>query len=200
MAEHATTDSPSVADGARSGGEAVVSDALASAREGLSGMIPQRQGVLGRTVYSTSYAISYGVVFPTMLVARALPRDNALFHGLADGAEAARERVFGWEDSQEHEETAGSEEAGQSEGDSDGEGQEATRGSSRNRRRGRQRGGANPPGEPAARVAARPVSRGRQGSTHHAELIRSGFEVPSSTSVPLKMMETLPLPHPLAWR
>ena len=54
-----------------------------------SEIMPARRTFLGRTIYSTSYAVSYGVVFPTMLVVRAMPKDNALFHGLADGAEAA---------------------------------------------------------------------------------------------------------------
>jgi hypothetical protein len=46
-----------------------------------------------RFVYTTCYTVSYGVVFPTTLLARAIPRDNAAVQGLIDGAHAARERA-----------------------------------------------------------------------------------------------------------
>ena len=36
---------------------------------------------------------SYGVVFPTLLVARAVPKDNAIVNGLVDGARAARDAL-----------------------------------------------------------------------------------------------------------
>lgn len=70
-----------------------IADALEEAVNGA----PQQQGVgapaLGkywtRMIYNTSYAISYGVVMPTALVASLLPKENALMHGLIDGARAA---------------------------------------------------------------------------------------------------------------
>jgi hypothetical protein len=48
---------------------------------------------LSRFVYTTSYTISYGVVFPAVLIARAVPTDNAAVRGLIDGAHAARLKV-----------------------------------------------------------------------------------------------------------
>jgi hypothetical protein len=48
---------------------------------------------LNRFVYTTCYTISYGVVFPSLLLARAIPRDNAAVRGLIEGADAARRKV-----------------------------------------------------------------------------------------------------------
>jgi hypothetical protein len=48
-------------------------------------------GALGWMVYRTTYAVSYGVLFPVMLVAHAVPRDNPIVQGLCDGAGAARD-------------------------------------------------------------------------------------------------------------
>ena len=45
--------------------------------------------VLARVVYVAAYGISFGVVFPAALVARSVPRDNAVVRGLIDGAQAA---------------------------------------------------------------------------------------------------------------
>jgi hypothetical protein len=42
-----------------------------------------------RFVYTTCYTVSYGVVFPAMLLARAIPRNNVAVRGLIDGAQAA---------------------------------------------------------------------------------------------------------------
>lgn len=56
---------------------------------------PAASRFLARAVYKTSYAVSYGIVFPTALLSRAIPRDNALVHGLIDGARAASDAVRG---------------------------------------------------------------------------------------------------------
>jgi hypothetical protein len=48
---------------------------------------------LSRFVYSTCYSLSYGMVFPAMLVAQAIPRNNTAVRGLIDGAQAARQKV-----------------------------------------------------------------------------------------------------------
>jgi hypothetical protein len=42
-----------------------------------------------RLVYSTCYSLSYGLVFPAMLLAHAIPRNNEAVRGLIDGAHAA---------------------------------------------------------------------------------------------------------------
>jgi hypothetical protein len=44
---------------------------------------------LSRFVYTTCYTVSYGVVFPAVLLAHAIPRDNVAVRGLIDGAQAA---------------------------------------------------------------------------------------------------------------
>jgi hypothetical protein len=74
-----------IAQGARSG----AADARAAAERAWnnSGQFARR------FVYTTSYTISYGVVFSTTLLARSIPQDNAAVRGLIDGARAAREKV-----------------------------------------------------------------------------------------------------------
>ena len=49
--------------------------------------------LVSKTVYSVCYYVSYGVVFPSLWVASLIPTDNAMGHGLSDGATAAREKV-----------------------------------------------------------------------------------------------------------
>lgn len=68
-------------------------DGAASARETASNMLPGLGGLLSKVAYNTSYAISYGVVFPTVLIARSIPQNNPLVHGLQDGAHAAKDMV-----------------------------------------------------------------------------------------------------------
>ena len=68
-----------------------VNDAAASAR----GAVPRVNMFLSRMAYTTSYAVSYGVVFPTVFVGQFSPKNNALVHGLIDGSHAARDAVAG---------------------------------------------------------------------------------------------------------
>jgi hypothetical protein len=71
-------------------------DGAADARAAVDRAIPAISQFVSRFVYTTSYSVSYGVVFPVMLLARAVPRDNALVHGLVDGAQAAKDMVDDW--------------------------------------------------------------------------------------------------------
>ena len=48
---------------------------------------------VSRFVYTTCYTVSYGVVFPSVLVARSIPKNNPIVHGLVDGAHAAVDMV-----------------------------------------------------------------------------------------------------------
>jgi hypothetical protein len=64
-------------------------DARATAAEALSA--PGQ--MLSKFVYKACYTVSYGVVFPSAFVARSIPKDNALVHGLIDGAHAAMDMV-----------------------------------------------------------------------------------------------------------
>ena len=50
-------------------------------------------GWFSKSVYSTCYFLSYGVVFPTLWVAGLVPTDNAMGHGFRDGADAAKQAV-----------------------------------------------------------------------------------------------------------
>ena len=58
-----------------------------------SGALPALNSFLSGLTYKTCYAVSYGIVFPTALVARAIPQENAVVHGLIDGARAAIDMV-----------------------------------------------------------------------------------------------------------
>src|SRR3954451_8705245 len=70
-------------------------DGASDAQTRASEAFPAIQAFLSRFTYTTFYALSYGVVFPSLLVARALPKENALVHGLVDGGLAARDAVAG---------------------------------------------------------------------------------------------------------
>jgi uncharacterized protein (DUF1800 family) len=70
-------------------------DGAADAQARVSEMMPAITGFVSRLTYTTSYALSYGIVFPTLLLAQAVPKNNALVHGLADGAHAARDAATG---------------------------------------------------------------------------------------------------------
>jgi hypothetical protein len=63
------------------------------ARETASRVLPVAGNWLSKAAYKTSYAVSYGVVFPSVLLAKSVPQDNALVHGLIDGARAAIDMV-----------------------------------------------------------------------------------------------------------
>ncbi len=69
------------------------SDTAADARATMEQALPGATTFLAKWVYNTCYGISYGVVFPTILIAKSIPADNALVHGLVDGAKAAIDAV-----------------------------------------------------------------------------------------------------------
>src|SRR5262245_26499166 len=71
-------------------------EGAADAKEAVEEAIPAVARFLSRFVYTTCYSLSYGVVFPTVMLVRALPKDNAVVQGLTDGARAARDRVGDW--------------------------------------------------------------------------------------------------------
>ena len=68
-------------------------DGAADAREMANRVWTSTSLFLCRFVYTTSYTISYGVVFPATLIARSVPKDNAAVRGLIDGARAATDKV-----------------------------------------------------------------------------------------------------------
>jgi hypothetical protein len=68
-------------------------DGVEKARETAASAMPAAGEFLSQAAYKACYGISFGVVFPAMLVVRALPKDNAAVHGLIDGAHAALDMV-----------------------------------------------------------------------------------------------------------
>ena len=99
MSDVATSKETPSADPLRSAADAMAlalqaaKDGASDAQERVSQMMPAIGGFVSRLTYTTCYAVSYGVVFPTLLVARAVPKDNAIVNGLLDGARAARDSV-----------------------------------------------------------------------------------------------------------
>ena len=74
--------------------------AVAAAREGAADAratvdkaLPAASRFLSRFVYTTCYTFSYGVVFPTVLIAKSIPTNNAVVNGFVDGARAASDMV-----------------------------------------------------------------------------------------------------------
>lgn len=65
----------------------------ADARDTAEKALPVASHLLAKFAYNACYSISYGVVFPSVLLARSIPQDNALVHGLVDGARAAIDMV-----------------------------------------------------------------------------------------------------------
>lgn len=68
-------------------------DGAADARATVDKVLPATSRFLSRFAYTTSYALSYGVVFPTVLLAKSIPTNNAVVHGMVDGARAAADMV-----------------------------------------------------------------------------------------------------------
>ena len=99
MTDEATPVETPSADPLRSAADAMAlalqaaKDGAADAQERVSQVMPAIGGFVTRLTYTTCYAVSYGVVFPTLLVARAVPKDNAIVNGLVDGARAARDAI-----------------------------------------------------------------------------------------------------------
>jgi hypothetical protein len=68
-------------------------DGAADAREAATRVWNATSLFVSRFVYTTCYTVSYGVVFPTMLLAHSIPKNNAAVRGLVDGAHAAIQKV-----------------------------------------------------------------------------------------------------------
>ena len=81
-----------VADAMEHAVKAVKEDALV-ARSRVDQALPAFNRFVSRFVYTTCYTISYGVVFPTALVARSVPKNNPIVHGLLDGVHTAIDMV-----------------------------------------------------------------------------------------------------------
>jgi hypothetical protein len=63
------------------------------ARAAVDRTMPAVTRFVSRFIYTACYTVSYGVVFPTVFLARSVPKDNPIVHGLVDGAQAAIDMV-----------------------------------------------------------------------------------------------------------
>jgi hypothetical protein len=81
-----------VADAMQAAAEAVA-QGTAAARQSAGDTLPKVGLFANRLLYTTSYAVAYGVVFPLALVALSVPQNNPFVHGLVDGSRAARNKV-----------------------------------------------------------------------------------------------------------
>ena len=68
-------------------------DGASDAREMANRVIANSSLFFCRFVYTTSYTLSYGIVFPATLIAKSIPKDNAAVRGLIDGAASAKAKV-----------------------------------------------------------------------------------------------------------
>jgi hypothetical protein len=68
-------------------------DGAADAREMANRVWASTSLFVSRFVYTTSYTLSYGIVFPATLIARSVPKNNAAVRGIIDGALAATQRA-----------------------------------------------------------------------------------------------------------
>ena len=82
----------SVADAMQAAASSVTQGATA-ARQAAEKALPSVGMFANRFLYTTCYAVSYGVVFPLALVALSVPQNNPLVHGMIDGSRAARNKV-----------------------------------------------------------------------------------------------------------
>lgn len=88
LTQEASTPLRSVSTAMATAAEAVrdgASDALAKARQA----VPATREFVTKSVYSSFYYLSFGVVFPTLLVTNFIPGCGPIANGLADGATAA---------------------------------------------------------------------------------------------------------------
>ena len=60
-----------------------VKEGASDAQESAANLLPDSENFLSQLAYRTCYAISYGIVFPSVLVQLG-PQNNALVHGLID--------------------------------------------------------------------------------------------------------------------
>ena len=72
---------------------AAVKAGAGDASAAASNFLPAAGRAVSKTVYTGCYYLSYGIVFPTMLVVSVLPKHNPVYYGLADGGHAAQDAV-----------------------------------------------------------------------------------------------------------
>lgn len=68
-------------------------DGAVDAKAAAGKIVPATGRFLSRFVYTASYTLSYGAVFPAVMLAKSIPSNNAVVHGFVDGAHAASDMV-----------------------------------------------------------------------------------------------------------
>jgi hypothetical protein len=82
----------SVADAMRNAA-ATATDHAAKMKEAVSVAGPAAMRSLSKLSYTSAYVCSYGVTYAAVFLANALPSENALMRGFADGARAAKDAL-----------------------------------------------------------------------------------------------------------
>ena len=65
----------------------------ADARATAENALPAATRFVSRMLYTTTYSLSYGMVFPVVFIARSIPANNAVVQGLIDGRSP---QLTGW--------------------------------------------------------------------------------------------------------
>jgi hypothetical protein len=92
-ASASSSDPLEVLAGAMDAAAQTAQEGIREARTAVSDAVPVASQFMSQAVYKTCYTISYGVIFPSLLLARSIPKENAAVHGLIDGARAAIDMV-----------------------------------------------------------------------------------------------------------
>lgn len=82
----------SVADAMRDAA-ATATDHAAKVKEAVSVAGPAAMQSLSKLSYTSAYVCAYGVTYAAVFLANALPSDNAIMRGFADGARAAKDAL-----------------------------------------------------------------------------------------------------------
>ncbi len=82
----------SVADAMRDAA-ATASEHAAKVKEAVSIAGPAAMRSLSKLGYTSAYVASYGVTYAAVFIASALPTENAVMRGFADGARAAKDAL-----------------------------------------------------------------------------------------------------------
>jgi len=73
----------------------VASEHAAAVRSTIGEAGPRALRAVARATYVSAYVVSYGIVYAAVFVAQSIPQENAVMHGLRDGAIAARDALRG---------------------------------------------------------------------------------------------------------
>lgn len=92
-ADHNSSDPMQAVAGALSQAGQAMRDGATHAKEAAPKVWEATEKFVSRFTYTTCYTISFGVVFPVLLVGRAIPKNNAIVHGMVDGAVAAKDSI-----------------------------------------------------------------------------------------------------------